>query len=80
MADGSSTPRLLDDDAVRELLGVRREVTEYLVGHQPAGTGPRHYIEAERAMWPELLEAVRRIPALPPRPVLAEVLPLRRGT
>jgi integrase len=47
-----------------EYLGVRREVTDYLVGHQPAGTGARHYLDAERALWPELLAAVSRIPDL----------------
>lgn len=48
-----------------ELAGVRREVTEYLVGHQPTGTGGRHYIDAERALWPELVAAVARVPDLP---------------
>lgn len=57
-----------------ELSGVRREVVEYLVGHQPPGTGARHYLEAERALWPELLVAVKKIPDLPK---LAQVLPLR---
>lgn len=57
-----------------ELAGVRREVVEYLVGHQPAGTGPRHYLDAERALWPELVAAVKKIPDLPR---VADVLPFR---
>lgn len=62
-----------------ELAGVRREVVEYLVGHQPAGTGPRHYLDAERALWPELLDAVRRIPVLRSASAGGSVVPLRRG-
>lgn len=57
-----------------EYSGTRREVVEYLVGHQPEGTGPRHYLDAERALWPELLAAVKRIPDLPK---LAQVVPFR---
>ena len=60
-----------------ELAGVRREVVEYLVGHQPAGTGPRHYLDAERALWPELLEAVRRIPTLQLPAPSSTVVPFR---
>lgn len=51
-----------------ERVGVRREVTEYLVGHQPTGTGARHYIDAERALWPDLVKAVALIPPVS-RPV-----------
>jgi integrase len=60
-----------------EAAGVRRDVVEYLVGHQPKGTGARHYLDAERALWPELLEAVRRIPPLPEAPPLPGVVPFR---
>lgn len=60
-----------------EYAGVRREVVEYLVGHQPAGTGPRHYLDAERALWPELVAAVAKIPPLPEAPALPGVVPFR---
>ena len=60
-----------------ELLGIRREVIDYLLGHQPAGVGARHYLEAERALWPELVAAVSRIPDLRAPPPLAPVLSLR---
>lgn len=60
-----------------ELLGLRREVIDYLLGHQPAGVGARHYLEAERALWPELVAAVSRIPDLRTPPPLAPVLSLR---
>lgn len=49
-----------------EIPGVRREVTEYPVGHQPVGTGARHYLDAERALWSELCSAVVSIPVVCP--------------
>lgn len=61
-----------------ELARVRREVTEYLVGHQPTGTGGRYYLDAERGLWPELVEAVGKIPPLPDRERTGIVVPLKK--
>jgi integrase len=59
------------------LLGIRREVVDYLLGHQPEGVGPRHYMEQERALWPELVAAVKKFPDPPRRPAASNVVPLR---
>lgn len=50
-----------------EELRIRTPIIDYLVGHKPVGTGPRHYLDSERAYWPELVEAVNALPVYVPR-------------